>query len=92
MLGEKDAAIAEALRATELLPESKDAFEGPDVTQTLARVYAEVGEAERAIDVLEHLLAVPSKLTVSLLKVQAVWDLIRHHPRFIDLLKRYDRS
>ena len=28
-LGEKDAAIAEAQRAMDLRPESKDAFEGP---------------------------------------------------------------
>jgi hypothetical protein len=35
------------------------------------------------------LLARPSAMTVSLLKMQPVWDLVRHHPRFIDLLKRY---
>ena len=32
-LGEKDAAIAEAQRATDLRPESKDAFEGPRITE-----------------------------------------------------------
>src|SRR5205809_3970222 len=32
-LGEKDAALAEAQRASELEPESKDAFEGPDITE-----------------------------------------------------------
>src|SRR5262249_56878295 len=31
-LGEKDAAIAEAQRAMDLRPESKDAFEGPPIT------------------------------------------------------------
>jgi hypothetical protein len=89
LLGEKEAAIAEATRATALLPESKDAFEGPDVAETTARVYMEVGETERAIDILDHLLAVPSNMTVSLLKVQPFWDPIRRHPRFIDLVKRY---
>src|SRR5213082_1958307 len=32
-LGEKDAALTEAQRATEILPESKDAFGGPEITE-----------------------------------------------------------
>src|SRR5262249_21848976 len=39
-LGEKDAAIAEAQRAMDLRPESKDAFEGPPITEQAAQVYA----------------------------------------------------
>ena len=35
-LGEKDAAIAEAQRAMDLRPESKDAFEGPQITEQVA--------------------------------------------------------
>ena len=46
-LGEKDAAIAEAKRATEILPESADAFQGPDMTQKLAEVYVCVGSTIR---------------------------------------------
>ncbi|MEY2584730.1 MAG: hypothetical protein QOD80_756, partial [Verrucomicrobiota bacterium] len=47
-LGEKDAAIAEAKRGTELLPESVDAFDGPVCTQTLAEIYMIVGEYDKA--------------------------------------------
>ncbi|OLD70982.1 MAG: hypothetical protein AUG90_00150 [Verrucomicrobia bacterium 13_1_20CM_4_55_9] len=39
-LGEKDSALAEAQRATELLPESKDAFGGPEIAAGVAEVYA----------------------------------------------------
>src|SRR5881275_2868210 len=42
-LGEKDAALAEAQRASELEPESKDAFEGPDITEGVAQVQTIVG-------------------------------------------------
>jgi len=35
-LGERDAALAAAQRATELLPESKDAFGGPEITEGVA--------------------------------------------------------
>ncbi|MEY2488138.1 MAG: hypothetical protein QOC70_80 [Verrucomicrobiota bacterium] len=91
-LGEKDAAIAEAKRATEILPESVDAFEGPNMTQTLAEVYALVGEPDKAIDLLDGLLSRPSSMTVAILKVVPIWDPLRANPRFIELLKKYRGS
>ena len=88
-LGEKDAAIAEGKRAMELLPESVDAFEGPSVTQSLAEIYAIVGEQEKAIDLLDGLLGRPSPVTVAMLKLVPIWDPLRGNPRFISLLKKY---
>lgn len=88
-LGEKEAAIAEAKRATALIPENVDAFDGPMVTQGLAEVYALVGEQEKAIDLLDGLLSRPSPVTVALLKVVPTWDPLRNNPRFIALLKKY---
>src|SRR6266550_730676 len=43
-LGEKDAALNEARRATEILPETKDAFGGPEITAGVAEVCGIVGE------------------------------------------------
>ena len=91
-LGEKDAAIAEAKRATEILPESIDAFTGPDMTQSLAEVYVCVGEQENAIDLLTGMLSRPGPVTVAILKVNPVWDPLRANPRFIELLKKYGGS
>jgi TolB-like protein/Flp pilus assembly protein TadD len=91
-LGEKDASIAEAKRATEMLPESVDAFEGPVMTQALAEVYCIVGEQEKAIDLLERLLSRPSSVTIAILKVVPIWDSLRNNPRFIELLKKYGGS
>ena len=88
-LGEKEAAIAEAKRATEILPESVDAFNGPDMTQRLAEVYVCVGEHDKAIDLLDGLLSRPSSLTVAVLKVSPIWDRLRDNPRFGELLKKY---
>ncbi|HYJ06560.1 MAG TPA: hypothetical protein VEX43_15600 [Chthoniobacterales bacterium] len=88
-LGEKDAAIAEGLRATELLPESVDAFDGPKLTEALAEVYAIVGEHDKAIDLLDHLLSRPSFVTVATLKVMPMWDWLRHNPRFDALIKKH---
>jgi tetratricopeptide (TPR) repeat protein len=88
-LGEKDAAIAEGKRATELLPESVDAFDGPKLTEALAEVYCIVGEQDKAIDLLDHLLSRPSFVTVASLKVMPTWDWLRDNPRFAELLKKH---
>lgn len=88
-LGERDAALAEALRASELVPESKDAFGGPEVMESVAQVYAILGEKDRAIEVLDGLLSRPSGMTVQTLKVNPIWDALRNEPRFQDLLTKY---
>ena len=88
-LGEKDAALAEAKRAAELLPESKDALSGPEITAGVAQVYCIVGENTRAIEVLDGLLSRPSDVTVQGLKVNPIWDPLRNDPRFQALLDKY---
>jgi TolB-like protein/Tfp pilus assembly protein PilF len=88
-LGERDAAVAEAQRASELRPESKDAFGGPEVMESVAQVYTILGEKDRAIEVLDGLLSRPSGMTVQILKVNPIWDPLRNDPRFEDLLTKY---
>jgi len=88
-LAEKDAASAEARRATELLPESKDAFGGPEITAGVAEVYATLGDNDRAIEILDRLLSRPSAVTVQGLKVNPIWDPLRSDPRFQALLQKY---
>ena len=88
-LGEKDAAIAEAKRAVELLPESADAFDGPVCTQRLAEVYMIVGEHDKAIEILDGLLTRPTQVTVATVKVNPIWDPVRQDPRFIEMLKKH---
>jgi tetratricopeptide (TPR) repeat protein len=88
-LGEKDAALAEAQRATDLLPESKDAFGGPEITEGVAQVHALLGDNGRAIEILEGLLSRPSSVTVQGLKVNPIWDPLRSDPRFQALMQKY---
>jgi TolB-like protein/Tfp pilus assembly protein PilF len=88
-LGEKDAALAEARRATELLPESKDAFGGPEISAGVAEVHAILGDNGRAIEILDGLLNRPSAVTVEGLKINPVWDPIRKDPRFQALIDKY---
>jgi TolB-like protein/Tfp pilus assembly protein PilF len=88
-LGDRDAALSEAQRATQLRPESKDAFEGPQITGQVAEVYAILGDDDRAIELLDGLLNRPSDLTVSNLRLNPAWDPLRNDPRFQALLTKY---
>ncbi len=88
-LGEKDAALAEARRATELLPESKDALGGPEIAAGAAEVHAILGDNGRAIEILDELLSRPSAVTVPGLKVNPIWDPLRNDPGFQALLSKY---
>jgi len=88
-LGEKDAAIAEAQRAMDLRPESKDAFEGPQITEQVAQVYAILGDDARAIELLDGLLSRPSEVTLQTLKVNPAWDPLRNDPGFQALFAKY---
>ncbi len=88
-LGQKEAALAEIKRAQELLPESKDAFDGPQITQSAAEIHAIFGDAADAVALLDGLLQRPSAVTVATLKLNPVWDPIRKDSRFQALLEKY---
>ena len=88
-LGEKDAALSEAQRATELRPESKDAFNGPDITEGVAQVHVILGDNGRAIEILDELLSRPSAVTVQGLKTNPIWDPLRNDPQFKALLNKH---
>src|SRR3989454_57090 len=88
-LGEKDSALAEAQRATELQPESKDAFGGPEITAEVAEVHAILGDNARVIEILDGLLGRPSGVTVQGLKINPIWDPLRNDSRFQALIDKY---
>ena len=83
VLGQKDAAIKEAERATMLRPSGKDAVTGPWAEESLAYVEVLVGEKNRAIQRLQRLLEIPGgSLTPALLRLHPFWDPLRSDPRF----------
>jgi serine/threonine protein kinase/tetratricopeptide (TPR) repeat protein len=89
ILGRDKEAVVAGERAAEQWPVSRDAFEGTQPAIELAKVYARVGDHDRAIDQLEYLLSIPCRLSVPLLRLDPAWDPLRGNPKFEELLTRY---
>jgi predicted Zn-dependent protease len=71
VLGQRGAALKEAERAITLLPSGKDAVDGPRGEENLASVEVLVGDQNRPIPRLQHLLEIPYSncLTPALLRL-----------------------
>ncbi len=87
MKGRHEDAIAAGLRAAELLPISRDAFDGPLLAAKLAVIYAEAGQNDRAIELLTDLVRIPNGLTQGTLRIEREWDPLRGDARFEKLLR-----
>ena len=88
-LGEAASAIAEGQKAMALLPSSKNPEFGPRQEDDMARIYAQLGDADHAIPMLKRLLrtqfAGAKFLTPATLRLDPIWDPIRNDPRFQEL-------
>jgi TolB-like protein/Flp pilus assembly protein TadD len=91
-LGRFQEAIAQAKTAVELMPVSKDALVGADMLSDLADVYIGAGEHELAIDLLDTLLRIPSKVQVMNIRLHPKYDPLRDIPRFEAMLKKYEKE
>lgn len=85
-LDRKEDAIREGERAVALLPVEKDALDGAMLLNRTARIYAKVGEKNRAMDLLERLATIPFGVQYGWLKLDSDWDPLRGDPRFAKIL------
>ncbi|MCD6249134.1 MAG: protein kinase [candidate division Zixibacteria bacterium] len=89
-LGMKASAIKSAKRAIELEPVAADAMSGPDHLICLVIVYAQVGELDSALAILEQLSEIPSDLSVHMLRLSPEFAPLRDDPRFKTLIEKYN--
>ena len=81
-LGQKELALQEAQHAVDLMPISKDIYDGAFVLEGLAQVYTWSGDHDRAIEVLQKLVSMPSYINYARLKFHPLWKPLRGDPRF----------
>ncbi|HVL18381.1 MAG TPA: tetratricopeptide repeat protein, partial [Gemmatimonadales bacterium] len=81
-MGRKDEAIREGQRGLAILPITKDAYGGPYNQLQLVRIYAILGETDKAVDQLEPLLRTPFYVSPGWLRVDPNFDPLRKNPRF----------
>ena len=85
-LGRNEEAVRAGRRAVEILPESKDALNGPIVTISLGRILAKTGAHDEAVALLQRSLTIPGGITVNELRLDPAWDPLRQHPQFQKLV------
>ena len=88
-LGRRDEALREARWLQRSVVYREDATGGPNLAWDRARILAQAGDAEAALDEIGRLLGGPSYFSVPLLRLDPIWDPIRDHPRYKALLVKY---
>ncbi len=89
-LTRKDDAVREGKRGVEVLPLTKDAFQGFLPLSRLAQIYVMVGEYDDAMDQVELLLSSTGYISIHSLRLDPLWDPLRSNPRFQALLEKYE--
>src|SRR5205085_7963666 len=88
-VGRCEEALSEAKHAVELLPEAKDAFDGPILVVSRARISMMCGDFDTALALLDRSLQTASGVTPPELRLDPVWDPLRSDPRFSKMLAKF---
>ena len=80
--GRHSEAVTEGKRGVSLLPVEQDALNGPYMQHQLARIYLLGGEREKALDLVETLLARPYYLSAGWLRIDPTFAPLKGNPRF----------
>lgn len=91
-LGSKAEAIREGTFAVDRMPVSKDATVGATRICDLAQIYVMVGEYEKAVELLEVIMSIPSFVSISDLKLDPIWRPLHKNPGFQALIEKHGGS
>jgi tetratricopeptide (TPR) repeat protein len=86
-LGHAEEAVRLGRKAVELMPESRDAVDGPYYRYDLATVYAMNGDKDQAIAELSHVLLTPTtNNSVAQMRTDPAFVKLHGDPRFEAML------
>jgi len=87
-------AIREAREATDIVPVSQNSTVATAFMGGALEIYARLGEADAAFNLIELLLSVPAgrELSVPLLRVDPIFDKLRSDPRYNALINRFSTT
>lgn len=89
VLGRRDDAIREGKKGVQLVPESKDAYDGPNTPCASPRSTRGRAIARDALALIERSLQTPNGVTTAMLGLDAIYDPLRNDLRFQALLEKY---
>ena len=81
-IGNEKEAIDYGKKAVDLKPVQLDAWQGVRKEQDLMQIYIYSGNYDLALDKIEYLLSIPSRLSIGVLSISPVYDNLRGLPRF----------
>jgi eukaryotic-like serine/threonine-protein kinase len=87
-LGRRDAALAEAAWLQRSVVYREDVW-GSHLRPDRARILAQAGEADAALDEIEWILSRPAWFSVHTLRLDPLFDPLREHPRYQELMAQY---
>jgi serine/threonine protein kinase/tetratricopeptide (TPR) repeat protein len=91
-LDRKEDALREGKFSVEICPISKYAIYGSYRLRDLALIYAKIGRYKEALDQIDFLLSIPSHFSVSILNIDPRWQMLRNHPRYINLIEKHSHG
>ena len=86
--GKFDKAIKSGIKATQILPITRDALFGPMYEKYLTAIYALSGEHDKALEKIDYLISIPGGFHYGELLNDPDFDSIRSNPRFQVVLNK----
>ncbi len=88
-MGLNDKAVSEGKKGIELLPLEKEAYRGYYRQWDLAKIYVLTGDYNNALKQIDFILSIPGAFSVSLLKLDPLYDSLRDLPAYKAIVQKY---